>query len=150
MTVNWEVIWVFWSHKFSKICKFLFCVDVFAIKTWIWGETYRINVCKIYVTSRSLRSASEQRITVPSQRSTKSLSLTFSLTVPIWWNDLELNPSSWILTHLQETAKNITLTLASSILIIFDLSVFFLFKRKTHTHLILYQLYIYSLTASFS
>ncbi len=44
--------------------------------------------------SRSLRSASERRITVPSQRDTKSLSLTFTLTVPIWWNDLELNPSS--------------------------------------------------------
>ncbi len=38
--------------------------------------------------SRSLRSASERCITVPSQRGTKSLSLTFSLTVPIWWNDL--------------------------------------------------------------
>ncbi len=37
--------------------------------------------------SRSLRSASERRITVPS-RGTKSLSLTFSLTVPIWWNYL--------------------------------------------------------------
>ncbi len=35
-----------------------------------------------------MRSASERRITVPSQRGTKSLSLTFSLTVPIWWNDL--------------------------------------------------------------
>ncbi len=57
----------------------------------------------LYMSSRS--SASERRITVPSQRGTKSLSQTFSLTVPIWWNDLELNPSSWNLTHLQETAK---------------------------------------------
>ncbi len=38
--------------------------------------------------TRSLRSASERSITVPSQRGTKSLSLTFSFTVPIWWNDL--------------------------------------------------------------
>ncbi len=38
--------------------------------------------------SRSLRSASERRFIVPSQRDTKSLSQTFSLTVPIWWNDL--------------------------------------------------------------
>ncbi len=43
---------------------------------------------QIYMASRSLRSASERCITVPSQRGTKSLSLTFSLTVPIWWNDL--------------------------------------------------------------
>ncbi len=51
----------------------------------------------------------------------------------------KLNPSSWVLTHLQETAKNTSLpslfdllTLALSILILFYLSVFFLFK-KTHT-----------------
>ncbi len=37
-----------------------------------------------YMPSRSLCSASERRITVPSQRDTK----TFSLTVPSWWNDL--------------------------------------------------------------
>ncbi len=36
----------------------------------------------------------KRRITVPSQRGTKSLSQTFTLTVPIWWNDLQLNPSS--------------------------------------------------------
>ncbi len=49
----------------------------------------------------------------------------------------QLNPSSWILTHLQEMAKNTSLpslfdplTLALSILILFYLSVFFLFKRK--------------------
>ncbi len=59
--------------------------------------------------SRSLCSASEQHITVPSQRGTKSLSLTFSLTVPIWWNDLpnsipadESLPifKKWLKTHL--------------------------------------------------
>ncbi len=60
---------------------------------------------------------------------------------------------SW--KHLQETTKNTSLpslfdplTLALSILILFYLSVFFLFKK--HTHLTLYQLHIYSLTASFS
>ncbi len=64
--------------------------------------------------------------------------------------------SSWILRHLQETAKNTSLpslfdplTLALSILIPFYLSVFFLFKKK-HTHLTLYQLHIYSVTASCS
>ncbi len=49
---------------------------------------YLNSLLQTYMPSRSLRSASEQRITVPSQRGTKSLSLTFSLTVPIWWNDL--------------------------------------------------------------
>ncbi len=73
---------------------------------------YLNSLLQTYMPSRSLRSASERRITVPSQserritvpsqRGTKSLSQTFSLTVPIWWNDL---PNS-ILTHLQETAKN--------------------------------------------
>ncbi len=50
---------------------------------------YLINsVLQTYVPSRSLRSASERHIIVPSQRGTKSLSLTFSLTVPTWWDDL--------------------------------------------------------------
>ncbi len=38
------------------------------------------------IPSRSLRSASEQSLVVPSQRGTKSLSRTFSFTVPGWWN----------------------------------------------------------------
>ncbi len=63
---------------------------------------YLDSLLQTFMPSRNLRSASERRITVPSQRGTKSLSWTFSLTVPIWWNDL---PNS-NLTHLQETAKN--------------------------------------------
>ncbi len=42
----------------------------------------------IYILSRSLRSASERRLVVPSQRGSKSLSRTFSFTVPGRWNDL--------------------------------------------------------------
>ncbi len=42
----------------------------------------------IYIPSRSLRSASERRLVVPSQRGSKSLSRTFSFTVPGWWNEL--------------------------------------------------------------
>ncbi len=42
----------------------------------------------IYIPSRSLRSASERRLVVPSQRGSKSLSRTFSFTVPGCWNDL--------------------------------------------------------------
>ncbi len=43
-----------------------------------------------YIPSRRLRSVSEQRLVVPSQRGTKSLSRTFSFTVPGWWNDLHI------------------------------------------------------------
>ncbi len=39
-------------------------------------------------THRSLRSASERRLVVPSQRGSKSLSRTFSFTIPGRWNDL--------------------------------------------------------------
>ncbi len=49
---------------------------------------YLNSVLHTYVPSRSLRSASERHFIVPSQRGTKSLSQTFTLTVPIWWNDL--------------------------------------------------------------
>ncbi len=93
---------------------------------------YLNSLLQSYMPSRSLRSASERRITVPSQRGTKSLSLTFSLTVPIWWNDLPISIQQLNLTHLQETAKNTSrsslfdpLTLALSILIIF-------FKKKMY------------------
>ncbi len=105
--------------------------------------------------SRSLRSASERRITVPSQRGTKSLSQTFTLTVPIWWmtcptQSEQLNPY-----HLQETAKThlfifIWPSNSSTLYSHFiwsNLSSFFFFF---YTHLTLYQLHIYSLTASFS
>ncbi len=49
---------------------------------------YLNSVLQTHVPSRILRSARERRIIVPSQRGTKPLSQTFSLTVPSWWNDL--------------------------------------------------------------
>ncbi len=64
---------------------------------------------QIYIPSRSLRSANERRLVVPSQRGSKSLSRTFSFTVPGWWNDLpnagskKLNkkcPSLFLYLHL--------------------------------------------------
>ncbi len=62
---------------------------MFAYRTTSGSAPLYLNsLLQTYMPSRSLRSASERRITVPSQRDTKSLSLTFSLTVPIWWNDL--------------------------------------------------------------
>ncbi len=52
------------------------------------APSYFHSLMKIYIPSRSLRSAIERRLVVPSQRGTKSLSRTFSFTVPDWWNEL--------------------------------------------------------------
>ncbi len=52
------------------------------------APTYFHSLLRIYIPSRSLRSASERRVMVPSQRGSKSLSRTFSFTIPCWWNDL--------------------------------------------------------------
>ncbi len=52
------------------------------------APTYFHSLITIYIPSRSLRSASERCLMVPSQRASKSLSRTFSFTVPSWWNDL--------------------------------------------------------------
>ncbi len=63
------------------------------------APTYFHSLLRIYIPSRSLRSASERRLMMPSQRGTKSLSRTFSFTVPGWWNDLP--PLSWMLNNWQ-------------------------------------------------
>ncbi len=52
------------------------------------APSYFHSLLRIYIPSRSLRSASERRLVVPSQRGSKSLSRTFSFTIPGWWNDL--------------------------------------------------------------
>ncbi len=52
------------------------------------APTYFHSLLRIYIPSRSLRSASERRLVVPSQRGSKSLSRTFSFTAPGRWNDL--------------------------------------------------------------
>ncbi len=52
------------------------------------APTYFHSLLRIYIPSRSLRSASERCLVVPSQRGSKSLSRTFSFTVPGRWNDL--------------------------------------------------------------
>ncbi len=54
------------------------------------APTYLHSLLRIYIPSGSLRSASERRLVVPSQRGSKSLSRTFSFTVPGWWNDLPI------------------------------------------------------------
>ncbi len=52
------------------------------------APSYFHSLLQIYIPSRSLRSASERRLVVPSQRGSKSLSRTFSFTIPGWWNNL--------------------------------------------------------------
>ncbi len=52
------------------------------------APTYFHSLLRIYNLSRSLRSASERRLVVPSQRGSKSLSRKFSFTIPGWWNDV--------------------------------------------------------------
>ncbi len=52
------------------------------------APSYFHSLMTIYIPPRSLRSASERRLFVPSQRGTKLLSRTFSFTVPGWWNEL--------------------------------------------------------------
>ncbi len=52
------------------------------------APSYIHSLLRIYIPSWSLRSASKRRLTLPSQRGTKSHSRTFSFTVPGCWNDL--------------------------------------------------------------
>ncbi len=52
------------------------------------APAYFHSLLRNYIPSRSLRSNSEWRLVVPSQRGSKSLSRTFSFTIPGWWNDL--------------------------------------------------------------
>ncbi len=52
------------------------------------APSYFHSLMTIYIPPRSLRSASERRLFVPSQIGTKSLSRTFSFTIPGWWNEL--------------------------------------------------------------
>ncbi len=68
-------------------CKFKTLMRAYRITTGS-APSYFHSLITIYIRSRSLRSASERRLVVPSQRGTKSLSRTFSFTVPGWWNEL--------------------------------------------------------------
>ncbi len=76
-------------HWLPIAARIKFKALMFAYRTTTGSAPLYLNsLLQTYVSSRSLHSASERCIIVPSQRGTKSLSLTFSLTVPIWWNDL--------------------------------------------------------------
>ncbi len=76
-------------HWLPIAARIKFKALMFAYRTTSGSAPLYINsLLQTYRPSKSLRSASERHITVPSQRGAKSLSQTFSLTVPIWWNDL--------------------------------------------------------------
>ncbi len=71
------------------------------------SPAYFHSLLRIYIPSRSLRSASERRLVVSSQRGSKSLSRTFSFTVPGWWNDLQTPPPpSGLLDPCQISSNN--------------------------------------------
>ncbi len=73
-------------HWLRIAARIKFKALMFAYRTTSGSAPLYLNsLLQTYMPSRSLRSASEWRITVQSQRYTKLL---FSLTVPIWWNDL--------------------------------------------------------------
>ncbi len=74
------------------------------------NPAYFHSLLRIYIPSRSLRSASERHLMVASQRSSKSLSRTFSFTVPGWWNDPPLHLERWIPVNLQATTENASLS----------------------------------------
>ncbi len=68
-----------------------------------------LNSLRIVYIPISLRSVNERWLMVPLQRSTISLSRTFSFTIPCWWNDLPnsmQSPDSQIPHNLQETTEN--------------------------------------------
>ncbi|XP_051570990.1 uncharacterized protein LOC127450723 [Myxocyprinus asiaticus] len=52
------------------------------------APAYLKSFMQSYVPTRSLWSAKECRLVVPTQRGTKTLSRTFSFIIPHWWNDL--------------------------------------------------------------
>ncbi len=81
---------------------------MFAYKTTTGTAPIYLNLLvQTYAPSRSLHSASERRLVVPSQRGYQSLSRTFSWTVPrlVEWPP-DLNSNSWVFSHFQKTSKD--------------------------------------------
>ncbi len=115
-------------HWLPIAARIKFKALMFAYRTTSGSAPLYLNsLLQTYVPSRSLGSASERRITVQSQRSTKSRSQTFSFTVPIWWSDLPNSiPAAESFPIFKKRLKNTSLpslfdplTLALSILILF-------------------------------
>ncbi len=87
-------------HWLPIAARIKFKVLMFAYKTTTGTAPIYLNLLvQTYAPSRSLRSASERRLVVPSQRGTKSLSWTFSWTVSSWWNDIFFASTSLTLTY---------------------------------------------------
>uniref|UniRef100_A0A8C2F244 Reverse transcriptase domain-containing protein n=1 Tax=Cyprinus carpio TaxID=7962 RepID=A0A8C2F244_CYPCA len=79
-------------HWLPVAARIKFKVLMLAYKTTTGtAPTYLNSLVQSYAPSRSLRSASERRLVLPSQRGSKSLSRTFSWTAPSWWNDLPIS-----------------------------------------------------------
>ncbi len=118
--------WIYLIHEFHNLSWITEINELFHDILIYWDAPVN-SLLQTYVPSRILHSASERCIIVPSQRGTKSLSQTFTLTVPSWWNDLPNSiQAAESFSHLQESGKNTSLpslfdplTLAISILILF-------------------------------
>ncbi len=81
------------------------------------APSYFHSFITIYIPSRSLRSANERRLVVPSQRDTKSLSRMFSFTVLGWWNEL---PTLILNIGLQQLINIIDYEKSSTMILIID------------------------------
>ncbi len=75
------------NHSFAARIQFKTLMLAYRTTTGS-APSYFHSLLRIYIPSRSLRSASERRLVVPLQRGSKSLSRTLSFTVPGRWNDL--------------------------------------------------------------
>ncbi len=95
-------------HWLPVAARIIFKVLMFAYKTTTGAAPiYLKSLIQTYAPSRSLCSASEQRLVVPSQRGTKSLSQTFSWTLPSWWNDLPISiRTAESLVNFKKTSKD--------------------------------------------
>ncbi len=101
------------------------------------APTYFHSLLRIYIPSRSLRSASEWRLVVPSQRDSKS-----RIQIPGRWNDLPPpppppppHPDRWIPVNLQATTEN------SSLSTILD----YLKKQNKKKNLSFFKIFLYLL-----
>ncbi len=131
-----KICWVYECKNQSEAFRWVIAeTDCFIIARAGWLDS----LLQTYMPSRILLSASERRITVPSQRDTQSLSQTFTLTVPIWWNDLSNSiRAAESLPIFKKRLKHISsIFISPSILILFDL-ICLLFIKKTHKHLTLH------------
>ncbi len=137
-------------HWLPIAARIKFKALMFACKTTTGSTPLYLNsLLQTYVLSRSLHSANERRFIVPSQRGTKSLSQTFKLNVPSWWNDL---PNSIQAAESLPIFKNRLKTRLPSLFDPLTLSLSFLilfFKKiKTNTsfsNLFLFYLFVFFL-----